>query len=105
MEYHLARDAADCEIPHQTKFVVDVTPLHHPAVERYGREVRRIKEVDRPEVRIALLLARVDTGDLDCDIHQDCPRVGLIHPNCSLYIAEGAFDTRDHEVPNGKLHM
>jgi hypothetical protein len=23
----------------------------------------------------------------------------------SLYIAEGSLDTRDHEVPNGKLHV
>jgi hypothetical protein len=60
-------------------------------VERNGREVRHIKEVDRPEVRIALLLARVDAGDLDCDIYKDCLGVGRIHPNCSLYIAEGAL--------------
>ena len=56
-------------------------------------------------MRIALLLTRVDAADLDCDIYKDCPGIGLIHPDCSLYIAEGAFDTRDHEVPNGKLYV
>jgi len=91
IQYHFARDIADCELAQQSKFTVQVIPLGFPAAEGNGRETRVVKEVGRTEMRIALLLAGVDARDLDRDVDKRCASVRLVYRDRPLYLAEAAL--------------
>jgi len=91
IQYHFARDIADCEVPRQSKFTVQGIPLDFPAAEGNGRETRVVEEVGRTEMRIALLLAGVDARDLDRDVDKRCASVRLVYRDRPLYLAEAAL--------------
>src|SRR5687767_2531881 len=51
---------------------------------------------------IALLLARVDRGDVDHGFNCRCGRIGLVENDRTRDVAEPSFDGRDHQVLDGE---
>jgi hypothetical protein len=94
----------DRQVAHEPESIV-VDVFDASALEGDGRVRLGVEEVGRPQVRIALRIARVDAGGRDRDVDERGRRIVIGRLNRAGHVREAAFHGRDHHVPDRELDV
>jgi hypothetical protein len=101
-EGYRAGDVTDGEVALDLELAI--THLAHRAANvAHGGVVLNIEEVGRAQVRIALLLPRIDAAHVNGGLSGSGERVVQRSPRRGLDTAEPSLDRGDHHVLDGEL--
>src|SRR6185312_14446860 len=104
LQRHRARDVLDGEVARDRE-VPGRVAIHARAAKDDLRMLRRVEEVRRAQVVVALLLAGVDACGIDLDLDAGLAWIRVVEVERAAVDAETTFDARDHQMLDGELNV